>query len=126
LTDDANARAVTGSAARERLERALGTDGEIYLAHFTRPMTGQVQIRTVLADEITEIIHNPDDRSEPWYYRRRWVETTYNASGHPERTIRERLYPAIDYRPAARPRYIGSVVIDWSAPILHVRVNEPE
>jgi hypothetical protein len=126
LTDDANARAVTGSAARERLERALGTDGEIYIAHFTRPMTGAVQVRIILADEITEIIHNPEDRSEPWYYRRRWVETSYDADGYPVRTVRERLYPAIDYRPAAKPRRIGSVDVDWSAPILHVRVNEPE
>ncbi len=126
LDDDANARAVTGSAARARLERSLGTDGEVYLAMFTRPMTGQVQVRTLLADEITEVIANPEDRSEPWYYRRRWVQTTHTPSGQIERTMQERIYPAIDYRPAVRPRFIGSVPVAWDSPVLHVRVNEPD
>jgi hypothetical protein len=127
LTDDANARAVTGSAARERLERTLGTDGEVYLALFTRPMTGQVQVRTILADEIAEVISNPEDRSEPWYFRRRWVQTTVDpATGSPQRTVMHRLYPAVDYRPAVRPKRLGDVPVAWDSPVLQVRVNDPE
>jgi hypothetical protein len=127
LTDDANARAVTGSAARERLERTLGTDGEVYLALFTRPMTGQVQVRTILADEIAEVISNPEDRSEPWYFRRRWVQTTVDpATGSPQRTVMHRLYPAVDYRPTVRPKRLGDVPIAWDSPVLQVRVNDPE
>jgi hypothetical protein len=127
LTDDANARAVTGSAARERLERTLGTDGEVYLCLFTRPMTGAVQVRTILADEIVEVISNPEDRSEPWYFRRRWVQTAVDpATGSPVRTVLERLYPAVDYRPMTRPKKLGQVAIAWDSPVLQVKVGDPE
>lgn len=126
LRDEGNARAVTGPAARERLERTLGTDGEVYLVHFTRPLTGQVQARTILADEIAEVIPNPDDRSEPWYYRRRWTRSGYDAQGNLVRSVEERLYPDIDYRPLVRPKRLGRVEIAWDSPVLHVKVNDPD
>jgi hypothetical protein len=124
--DHGNRRAFTGAKARGRLERTLGTDGELFLALFTRPMTGDVQVRVVLADEITEVICNPEDRTEPWFYRRMWVENVYGPDGSVAQTARERLYPCVDYRPMARPKRIGSVDIAWDAPMLHVDVNRPE
>lgn len=127
VDDDGNQRAWYGAAARDRLERTLGTDGELYACLFTRPMTGDVQIRVVLADEITEIICNPDDRTEPWLYRRVWCETRYTgADGVPQQTTREQFHPAVGYRPAARAKRLGTVDIAWDAPILHVDVNRPE
>jgi hypothetical protein len=127
LDDDGNKRALTGSAARNRLEHALGTDGDLFIAHFTRPTTGQVQVRVVRADEITEVICNPEDRSEPWYYRRVWYRNTIDAqTGTVTPQQQERLYPCIDYRPATRLRRLGQVEIAWDTPLLHVDVNRPE
>lgn len=124
LTDTGNVRAYTGAGARDRLERTLGTDGEFFLALFTRPMTGDVQVRVVNADEITEIITNPDDSSDPWYYRRVWVESRYDGD-RPVQVQREQFYPCVDYRPAVRPKAIGAIPVAWDSPVLHVDVNRP-
>ncbi|GAA0719968.1 hypothetical protein Drose_06260 [Dactylosporangium roseum] len=127
LTDEGNQRAYTGAAARDRLEHTLATDGAYFLTLFTRPLTGEVQVRVVLADEIDDIITNPEDRTEPWYYRRIWIEETLDpASGNKEQIQRERLYPAVNYRPATRPKRFGTVDVAWDAPMLHVDVNRPE
>lgn len=126
LDDEANRRAVTSPAARDQLERALGTDGELFFCLFTRPATGWVQVRVLLADEIAEVIANPDDASEPWYYRRRWVERTLDpATGGVGSTSREKLYPAVGYRPASRPSRFGTIPVAWDSPVLHMPVNRP-
>lgn len=125
LADPGNLRSFTGPQARDQCERALGTDGELFLALFTSPRTGRVQVRSVPADEIVDVISNPEDASEPWYYRRRWQHKTYAADGTALYEQREQLYPCVDYRPARRPqRWIG-LPVDWSAPMLHVAVNRP-
>lgn len=127
LDDDGNKRAVTGSSARDRLEHALGTDGDLFLAMFTRPTTGQVQVRVIAADEITDVITNPEDSSEPWYYRRTWYRNDIDPeSGLVQPVQQKRLYPCIDYRPAAKPRRLGDVQIAWDTPLLHVDVNRPQ
>lgn len=126
LDNGGNQRAFTGGAARERLERCLGTDGEFYVSLFTLPTTGAVQVRVVIADEITDIICNPQDRSEPWYYKREWIQRTLNADG---RTVDERkgqFHPHIDYRPKSKPKSFGSIPVAWDAPILHVKVGDLE
>lgn len=126
LDDPGNKRAVTGDAARDRLERCLYTDGELFLAFTIRPTTGDVQVRTVIADEIVDVIYNPDDRSEPWYYRRRWIRRQVDKDGRPAEQQMERLYPCLDYRPRRRPRRIGQTDVDWNMMLLHVDVNRPE
>ena len=125
LDDPGNQRAFTGAEARVQLEHALGTEGEVFVAMWTRPTTGQVQVRTVPADEIIEIICNPQDRTEPWFYRRRWVETSYSSNGGLLQETKERMYPCVDYRPRTRPRQFATVPVDWNSPIVHVAVNRP-
>jgi hypothetical protein len=126
LDDDLNAAAVTGPAARTRLERTLGTDGEVFLACFTRPLTGDVQVRTLPADDIVDVIRNPEDAAETWFFRRRWTRVTYGPTGEPTNEVLERFYPALGYRPAARPRSIAGFPVAWDAPVLHLKVNEPD
>lgn len=126
LSDGGNSRAFTGGAARERLERCLGTDGEFFPTLFTRPTTGEVQVRVVGADEITEIICNPQDRSEPWYYRRMWVQRTLNPDGHSVDQQMEQFHPHIDYQPRNKPKAFGRIPVAWDAPMLHVKVNDLE
>ncbi len=125
-SNPANQRALTGGAARQRLERTLGTDGEFFVALFTRPMTGDVQARVVLTDEIVEIFCNPDDRTEPRYFKRSWVEETHDDNGVPVQKQRECLYPAVDYRPKRKPRTYAGVEVMWDAPMIQVDVNRPE
>lgn len=126
LADPGNIRSVTGPEARDQLEHALGTDGNVYVSCFTRPLAGQVSTRVIPADEICDIITNPEDVSEPWFYHRRWVQTVIDyETGAPATATLERYYPAMGYRPLSRVRRIGDWPVAWDAPVLHVAVNRP-
>lgn len=129
---DANQRSLTGSQAQEELERALGTDGNVYLACFTDPLSGVVQVRSTPADEIVDVITNPEDRDEPWFYKRTYAQRTLEA-GTDSGTTRARsqmvtvYHPALSYRPASRVKRLtvngDAGDVQWGAPILHVAVN---
>lgn len=125
LDDAGNRRAVFGAEAQQRLERALGTDGNLFFSLWTRPATGRVQVRILPWDEITDVICNPDDASEPWLYRRQWTQQTVDpATGIPDSKAMVALYPAIGYRPNQRPSRLGDVEVRWDAPVRHVKVND--
>lgn len=126
IADEGNQRAFYGHQAREENEHALGTDGEVFAALHTKPRSGWVQVRTILADEITEVITNPEDRNEPWFYQRVWSLDGYDAKGNPRNGTAELLYPDVDYRPTTRPAAFGGVKIAWDAPVVHVAVNRPK
>ncbi|MEV1315357.1 hypothetical protein AB0J14_04650 [Micromonospora arborensis] len=126
LTDPSNERTATGAAARDQLETfGLGCDGEVFLALFTRPTTGHVQVRTLPADEIADIISDPEDAATPWFYLRRWTHVGRDQYGNALRETREQLYPDVDYRPKSRPGTYAGTKVDWYSPVLHVPVNQP-
>jgi hypothetical protein len=125
IADPGNQRTLYGAQARDEREHDLGTEGEVYLVLFTRPRSGWVSVRTIPADEITDVITDPDDASCPWYYRRRWYRTVHDDAGVPRQEPVETLYPDVDYtpRPGARPRTIGDTPIAWDSPVVSVAVN---
>lgn len=125
VSNRTNQKTVYGQQAAGELETALGTDGEVYIAHYTKPKTGWVTLRTFGADEIKEVITNPDDRSEAWYYRRVWQRQSYDDQGRLQYEQQELLYPDIDYRPKVRPGMFAGVKVEWSAPVMQVCVNRP-
>lgn len=127
MEDEGNRRAFFGATAREQNELALGTDGNLFIALFTNPRDGRVQIRIVPWDEITDVITNPEDASEPWFYRHETWTQTRTASGTIDRP-RVVYYPAVGYRPRARPGTWVDVTgervpVRWDAPVVHVKVN---
>lgn len=123
--DESNKRSLSGSQAQEELERANGTDGNVFLACFTTPRTGRVEVRSFPFKEIKDIITNPEDRDEPWYYERIWTETVISPSGDTSSRTRKAYYPDIRYRPQPRqrPSSINGAPVNWNAPIYHVSVN---
>lgn len=124
MDDDGNRAALTGDQAQEELERALGTDGNVFLACFTSPLTGFVQVRSIRFDEIQDVITNPDDSDDPWFYERQWVETRLDLNTAALRTTsRTAYYPAITHRPRQRVKIIKGHPVVWDAPIYHVSVN---
>lgn len=126
LDDEGNKRTLTGDQAHTEVERALGTDGNVFVACFTNPRTGYVQVRSLPFDEIVDIVSNPDDRDEPWFYRREWDERKVMAEGGATRLTkvhRVAFYPALTFRPSVRPKRINDVEVVWDAPVLHVDVN---
>lgn len=123
-----NLKSLTGSQAQEELERALGTDGDVYLACFTNPLTGRVQVRSTPSDEITDIICNPEDRDEPWFYVREYVaqllEQGYAAGNTRTRNqVVKVAHPALGFRPSQRIKTLNGAPVRWDAPIKHVPVN---
>lgn len=129
LDDPGNQRSFSGAVAREQLERSLGTDGNVFLALFTRPQTGLVQVRNLPWDEITDVISNPDDNSEPWYYERQWWSEKFDpARGIQGRTLEYAWYPAVDYKPLIKPKTMRTrtgqtAKVMWDAPVVHVKVG---
>lgn len=130
---DANTATLSGDVAHAKLEHGVGTDGNVYLTCFTNPLTGSVQVRTALAEEVADVITNPDDRDDPWYFVRqvaqRVVEpgTPRPDGSRPARTraqVVKVYHPALGYWPRTRPRTINGAEVRWDAPILHVKVNE--
>lgn len=118
-----NRKVLTGAAAAEENSRALGTDGNLFFALFTAPRTGAVRVRDVPWDEISDVLCNPEDRTERWFYRRQWTVLTPQPMGGTRPEIRQALYPDVHHRPQLRPRQWGDIPIYWDAPIVHVRVN---
>jgi hypothetical protein len=126
LDDESNQAALTSGTAREQKERALGTDGNVFLALFTTPTTGRVVVRSFPLDEIDDVITNPDDRDEPWFYKRTYTTTQVAPAAGGARTseqTRTVYYPALGYRPNRRPRQVDGNDVQWDAPVLHVKVN---
>jgi hypothetical protein len=125
---DDNTASLTGSQAQEELERALGSDGEVYLALFTNPLVGRVQVRSTPTDEIVDIICNPEDRDEPWFYIREYV-TQVLEQGYALGNTRTRAqtvkvaHPALGFRPSQRIKTLNGAEVRWDAPILHIPVN---
>ncbi len=124
LDDEGNRAAMFGDQAQEELERALGTDGNVIVACFTSPLTGFVQVRSIRFDEIQDVITNPDDADDPWFYLRQWVEQKVNLeTGTTSVQQRTAYYPAITYRPRQRVKTINGAPVMWDAPVYHVSVN---
>lgn len=126
IDDEGNQRSVFGQQAREENEHALGTDGEVFVTLYTKPTTGWVQARTILADEIVDVITDPEDRGTPWYYHRVWHLDGFNADGTPRHGQAEMLYPDVDYKPKSRPTRFAGKKIAWDTPVVHVAVNRPK
>lgn len=122
-----NRGALTGPEARTRLDRSLSTDGNVFIACFTNPRTGVVVNRTIPFDEITEIVTNPDDRLEVWFYKREWTQKVPVDAGE-SLTMRDETrtayYPDLAFAPSARPRRVNGTEVRWGEPVRHVRVND--
>ncbi len=128
LADPSNVAAFSGSQAREEFERGLRTDGERFLALFTSPLSGRVQVRVVPCLEVTDVVTNPDDADEVWFYKREHVVKTLVSQGnattyHTEN--RTTYYPDVRYRPrrGGRTKTLDGHPIRWDAPIAHLAVN---
>jgi hypothetical protein len=124
LDDEEVRECFTGPQAQIGNEHLLGTDGNVFIALFTRPLTGKVSPRLLDFDEIQDKILDPEDRAVTWYYLREWSYETVDVSTG--KTVFEQhraYYPDVRYRPRQRPKMIGGVEVRWESPIYHVKVN---
>ena len=124
LNDTKNDDALTGHEARMQMEIELQCDGNLFLCLFVNQLTGRVRVRNLPFAEVDDILYNPDDAKEPWYYRRVWVETrTDMQSGLAVSERRSAYYPDWRFSPVARPATIGGAPVQWDTPVYHVKVG---
>lgn len=74
IDDIKNQVELTSHQAMLQKDRELQIDGNVFLVFFVHEDTGACRVRSIPFNEIEDIICNPDDKKEPWYYKRTWVE----------------------------------------------------
>lgn len=124
LEDPFVKKTFSGTQAHEEMEQAAFTDGDLFLALFTSRLTGKVQPRWLPVDEITDIIHDPQDQITDWFYKREYVERTV-VDGMLRQRIQTVYYPALGYEPQLKPPTIDGHDVMWDAPVRMVSVNRP-
>ncbi|MEW6223182.1 MAG: hypothetical protein AB1627_00995 [Chloroflexota bacterium] len=123
-----NQAELSSHQARTMKEIQLQITSNLFFVLFTNNSSGRVLVRTIPVDEILagDIITNPEDDKEPWFYKRVWRQRTFDVetgnTGSEERTA---YYPDFRYRPpaAGRPDTIGGHPVHWDQPVLHVKVG---
>lgn len=123
LDDEGNRANLTGEQAHEEMEKALATDGNLFISLVTKPRSGRTQARTIPWEEVVDVLHNPEDRTDIWFFKRVWTTTALNDAGRTVTTNRTDWYPALGFRPPSRPRSINGQEVHWDKPVLHVSVN---
>ncbi len=130
LNDRKNATELTGHLARWMSEIELQVEGEVFIALFTNISTGWVRMRKIHPDEIDDIVYNPQDSRDPWFYKRVWGLQEFdpfqgNTGAQREQTT---YHPDWRYDPEApgapgRPEAINGAPVMWDAPIYHIKVG---
>lgn len=124
LGDASNREELTSNGAMLDKERLLQIEGNLFFCLFDDLATGRVRVRSIPADEVQEIVTNPEDAREVWYYKRMWTQQGLDlATGATTTSTETAWYPDLRYRPAARPANIGGHQVRWDAPVKHVRVG---
>jgi hypothetical protein len=118
MDDTRNQAEITSHQAQTLKEVDLETDGNLFFVFFVDDIaTGEVVVRSIPFDEIKEIICNPEDAKEPWYYHRQWTKT--NADG--TQKINDEYYP--DWNFAKPEATLNSKTVNVSYPICHVKIG---
>jgi hypothetical protein len=124
MDDPMNQQVLFGHDARQDKDRALQLDGNLFFALFTQPLTGRVQVRSIPWSEVTQVISNPQDREERWFYKREWTATTIDpATGSISTKLQTAFYPALGYRPQTRMKQLGPAEVMWDSPVLHLKAG---
>lgn len=131
--DDKNQAELTSHQALLYKEVELAVYGNVFFVFFVNQSTGRVRVRTIPMDEVQEIICNPEDAKEPWFYKRVWTEEGVNLeSGAPNVEVKTAYYPDWHLTPAlsttrspslAGKGEISGVPILWEQPVYHVRTG---
>ena len=118
LDDSRNQAELTNHQAMEMKERELQIMGNLFFIFFTDTKTGTVTVRTIPADEVEEIVCNPEDAKSPWLYKRMWTQ-----KGSSQEI---QYYPDWRFAPKSRAdgtRLAAGKAVNWDTPVYHVKVG---
>ena len=122
LDDDANKAELTTHQQRTMKEIELQATGNLFFVFFTNASTGAVKVRTIEVEEIEDIITNPEDRREPWFYKRVWSSREIADGRMGTAQTRTVYYPDWKADRKALPQQMDAE-IDWEHPVYHVKVG---
>lgn len=123
LDDQNNQRELTSTQARKARDKELRVDGNLFFLLFTLPTKGLVRLSCVTTDEITDVIRDPNNKRNTWYYLRRWlVSETDLSTGVTEQKQYQRYYRDFRYHGDQLAK-IGTIDVDQEAVIYHIKVG---
>lgn len=122
LGDERN-QAELGEGVRMDKDREWTIDGELFFRFFVNRQTGRVRVRTINPDEISEIVTNPEDSREPWFYKRSYTKLALDGTA---KTLVE-YYPDYRFNPLSKNGFFednapGRVV--WDTPVYHEALDK--
>lgn len=124
LKDEKNRAELTSNQARMSKEVELQTDGNLFFVLFTNVATGRVRIRSISFGEIWDVVRNPEDSKEPWYYHRIYSKQEFDATGGLKALTQiEEYFPDWRFRPKDKPSTINKKPVHWDRPVYHVKVG---
>ena len=125
LDDTKNKQELTRQQAYSIKESELQCFGNIFFVFFPNKYTGSVRVRTIPMDEITEIVCNPEDNKEPWYYGRSRTVEGLDKAGRAQIGVVTDYYPDWRYDPqGGRTSTWDGKVVHWESPVYHVATNK--
>lgn len=124
LDDRKNKAELTEHQALTIKETELQCFANLFFVFFVNKYNGHVRVRTVPMDQITEILSNPEDAKDVWYYKREWITQGMDAStGQYRMEPFAAYYPDWRFHTTVKPKNIGGVLVHWDEPVYHVSVN---
>ncbi len=118
LDDPKNKTELTGHQASFEKEVDLQVSGNLFFAFFVDRRTGRVIVRTIPLEEVADILTNPEDKKDPWFYKRVWTQQEVDGASH----SRTAYYP--DWRhPRSSVGAMPPGEIKWDVPVYHVKVG---
>ncbi len=121
LSDELNRGEIATPRAMAAQNVDLKIDGNLFLCFFVNA-DGDLRVRAIPFDEIQDVISNPEDAKEPWFYLRRRIPRASLLGDTPQPVI-DTLHPDWQYTPQDRPPSYKGTPIDWEHPVYHVAVN---
>ncbi|GAJ06609.1 unnamed protein product, partial [marine sediment metagenome] len=122
VDDSKNKAEITEHQGRMIKETELQLFANIYFVFFVDGATGRVRVRTIPADEIADIITDPEDSKTPLYYKRVWMKRTFDlATGQYTSEQKIAYYPHwANFKPAGA--ITGKKIED--SVVYHIAVNK--
>jgi len=126
LDDIGNVRTLTGLGSMLAQDRALTYEGNRFYALFGKAKE-VTRVRNIPTLQMVagDIIRNPEDDAEVWYYMRRWTRTDRDDNGATTTAARVDYYPDIHYAPSAKPKRYGAGTdagdVHWDSPVVHIK-----
>lgn len=124
LRDVGNRREFMSHAAAVLKEKKLQSEGNLFFVLVTHKLSGRIKLRSLPVQEVRDVVYNPEDRNEVWFYQREWTEERKDLNtGKVEFKSRKAYYPDWTYNPKQKPKRFGQFEVKWDQPVYHVKVG---